>query len=75
MDIKEKLKIFLSDIVPKENAKIELLGTSMKITHSCGCVLVEHFAACEPHTLIKDYNPDEYDNRKYWVELCSKHSK
>ena len=41
----DKLRIIESDAVPKEGAKIEALSTSIKITHTCGCVLVEHFAA------------------------------
>ena len=41
----DKLRIIESDAVPKEGAKIEVLSTSIKITHTCGCVLVEHFAA------------------------------
>ena len=44
----DKLRIIESDAVPKEGAKIEALSTSIKITHTCGCVLVEHFAAGKP---------------------------
>lgn len=73
--IQEKLRIIESDLVPKEGAKIEMLSTSVKITHVCGCVLVEHFAAGKP---LKYQNGpialnEEYFNRKYWIELCDKH--
>lgn len=73
--IQEKLRIIESDLVPKEGAKIEMLSTSVKITHVCGCVLVEHFAAGKP---LKYRNGpivsnEVYFNRKYWIELCDKH--
>ena len=40
MDTLDKLRIIESDAVPKDDAKIENLTTSIKITHSCGCVMV-----------------------------------
>lgn len=77
MNIFDKLRIIRSDAVPKENARIETLGTSVKITHTCGCVLVEHFACGEPTTVRQDEAPDMYERllaeRKYYVELCSTH--
>lgn len=67
----------MSDVVPKENAKIEILSTSIKITHTCGCVLVEHFACGEPTGVRKEEAPKEYERllaeRKYHVELCNTH--
>lgn len=67
----------MSDAVPKENAKIEMLSTSIKVTHTCGCVLVEHFACGEPTGVRKEEDPEEYERllveRKYHVELCNTH--
>lgn len=78
MDTLDKLRIIESDAVPKENAKIEPLGTSVKITHACGCVLVEHFACGVPTSVRKDEEPEKYERllaeRKYFVELCSEHN-
>lgn len=77
MDILQKLRIIESDAVPKEDAKIELMDTSVKITHTCGCVLVEHFAAGAPKMRRKD-NSELYDRllaeRKYFIELCNLHN-
>lgn len=78
MDTLDKLRIIESDIVPKEGAKIENLGTSIKITHSCGCVLVEHFACGIPTSVCQDENPEKYERllaeRKYFVGLCGEHN-
>ena len=72
----DKLRIIESDAVPKENAKIEALSTSIKITHTCGCVLVEHFAAGVPD-MRREENPSKYDRllaeRRYHIELCNQH--
>ena len=72
----DKLRIIESDAVPKEGAKIEALSTSIKITHTCGCVLVEHFAAGVPD-MRREENPAKYDRllaeRKYHIELCNQH--
>ena len=57
MDTLDKLCIIESDAVPKEGAKIENLSTSIKITHSCGCVMVEHFACGNPTTVRKEESP------------------
>ena len=78
MDTLDKVRFVESDAVPKEGAKIETLSTSIKITHACGCVLVEHFAC--GHTPRR---PDESDEsyqrrqapRKYFVKLCPEHEK
>lgn len=74
----DKLRIIMSDAVPKTAAKIETFGTSMKITHTCGCVLVEHFACSEPTTVRQDEDPEMYERllaeRKYHIELCNKHN-
>lgn len=78
MDTFDKLCIIESDIVPKEGAKIETLSTSIKITHSCGCVLVEHFACGKPTNVHQTEEPEKYKrlyaDRKYFVELCNKHN-
>ena len=72
----DKLRIIESDAVPKEGANIEALSTSIKITHTCGCVLVEHFAAGKPD-MRREENPEKYDRllaeRKYFIELCNEH--
>ena len=64
MEMIEKLRIIESDAVPKEGAKIEAMSTSIKITHTCGCVLVEH--------------SEKYDGllaeRRYFIELCNEHN-
>ena len=57
MDTLDKLRIIESDAVPKDDAKIENLTTSIKITHSCGCVMVEHFACGNPTTVRKEESP------------------
>ncbi len=67
MTIGEKLKI-IDEIVPKEDASIEHLGgQSIKITHKCGCTLVEHFldnqSAIQTMTMEK----------RFFVELCREH--
>ena len=76
MDTIEKLRIIESDAVPKEGATIEALSTSIKITHTCGCVLVEHFAAGVPD-MRREENPEKYDRilaeRRYHIELCNQH--
>ena len=76
MDTINKLRIIESDAVPKEGAKIEVLSTSIKITHTCGCVLVEHFAAGVPD-MRREEDPEKYDlllaERKYFIELCNEH--
>ena len=78
MDTIEKLRIIESDAVPKEGATIEALSTSIKITHTCGCVLVEHFAAGVPD-MRREENPEKYDRilaeRRYHIELCNQHQK
>ena len=76
MDTIEKLRIIESDAVPKEGATIEALSTSIKITHTCGCVLVEHFAAGVPD-MRREEDPEKYDRllaeRRYHIELCNQH--
>ena len=78
MDTIDKLRIIESDAVPKEGAKIENFGTSIKITHSCGCVLAEHFACGTPTTVRKEESPEIYGRllaeRKYHIELCKEHN-
>ncbi len=78
MDTLDKLRIIESDAVPKEGAKIEPLSTSIKITHSCGCILVEHFACGKPTTVRKEDDPEKYARlyaeRKYHIELCNEHN-
>lgn len=78
MDTFDKLRIIESDAVPKKGAKIENLSTSIRITHSCGCVMVEHFACGNPTTVHKEESPEKYKRllaeRKYHVELCKEHN-
>ena len=76
MDTLDKVRFVESDAVPKEGAKIETLSTSIEITHTCGCVLVEHFAC--GRTPRKPDEPDEsyqrrQAERKYFVKLCPEH--
>lgn len=77
MEMIEKLRIIESDAVPKEGAKIEAMSTSIKITHTCGCVLVEHFAAGNPN-MRREENSEKYDGllaeRRYFIELCNEHN-
>lgn len=74
----DKLSFIESDVVPKENAKVESFGTSIKITHSCGCVLVQHFAVDSP---LPAHNVDPacaerlQAERDHWVEFCPEHQK
>ena len=72
----EKLKIIESNIVPKKGVKIETMGTSVKITHTCGCVLVQHFAGGKPN-MSREVNPELYDRidaeKSYFIELCEEH--
>lgn len=41
MNIKDKLEIFEKQ--DGKNAKIETTKQSLKITHECGCYMIEHF--------------------------------
>ncbi len=72
----DKLRIIESDAVPKEGATIETLSTSIKITHTCGCALVEHFAAGKPD-MRREEDSEKYDRllaeRRYHIELCNQH--
>lgn len=72
----DKLRFIESDAVPKEGAKIDTLSTSIRITHACGYVLVEHFA-CGRTVQRPDDTGDSYvrrqTERKYHVELCPEH--
>lgn len=76
MDKLDKVRFIESDAVPKEGASIKSLSTSIEITHTCGCVLVEHFAyGRTPRRL--DETPESYERRqaerKYYAELCPEH--
>lgn len=71
MDTLDKLGIIESDAVPKEGAIIEVLSTSIKITHRCGCVLVEHFASVAPRN--RDMSEEADARRRYYIELCKEH--
>ena len=75
----DKLRFLESDAVPKEGAKFENIGTSVKITHRCGCVLIHHLAAGVPTTVSKSENAEKYEilrcERQYHIELCDKHKK
>lgn len=76
MDTLDKVRFIESDAVPKEGAKIDALSTSIRITHACGCVLVEHFA-CGRTAQRPDDTGESYARRqaerKYHVELCPEH--
>lgn len=76
MGILDKLHVIESDAVPKEGAIIEKLSTSIKITHSCGCVLVQHLFCGKPN-MNREENPSRYDHLQaemaYYVELCPAH--
>jgi len=78
MNTLDKVRFVESDAVPKENAKIETLSTSIKITHACGCVLVEHFACghtpCRSEETLISYERRQAE-RQYFVELCPEHEK
>lgn len=71
MNTLDKLSVIESDAVPKEGAIIETLSTSIKITHRCGCVLVEHFAAAAPSN--RDTSQESDARRRYYIELCKEH--
>lgn len=78
--ILQKLRVIESDVVPKEGATITAESTSLRIVHTCGCVLVEHFAPGQPLTQrLREDNPERYGtlmaNRKYHIELCDQHRK
>ncbi|WP_462354493.1 hypothetical protein [Alistipes timonensis] len=76
MDTLDKVRFVESDAVPKEGAKIETLSTSIEITHTCGCVLVEHFAygwmPRKPDESDESYQRRQAE-RKYYVKLCPEH--
>lgn len=78
MNILDKIRFIESEIVPKEGAQFEALGTSMKITHSCGCVLVRHLVCGQPG-FSREENPEKFDlaqaERAYYIEMCQDHSK
>ena len=78
MNILEKMKI-IEEIVPKDGARLEVLGkTSLKITHACGCVFVEHFHSKNGYNhLTNNFKFSELGraNRRYFVELCHEHDR
>lgn len=71
MNTLDKLSIIESDAVPKEGPIIETLSTSIKITHRCGCVLVEHFAHAVPKN--RDTSQEADARRRHYIELCKEH--
>lgn len=71
MNTSDKLGIIESDVVPKEGAIIEVLSTSIKITHQCGCVLVKHFASVTPRN--RELSQEADAQRRYYIELCKEH--
>lgn len=76
MDTLDKVRFIESDAVPKEGASIKSLSTSIEITHTCGCVLVEHLA-CGQTSRMADETAERYERRqaerKYFVRLCPEH--
>lgn len=75
-NILEKLRFVESDAVPKDGAEIEPSGTSIRITHKCGCVIMQHLFCGK---VIQDTNEstENYERRQaeraYFVEMCPKH--
>ena len=76
MDILDKVRFIGSDTVPKEGASVKSLSTSIEINHTCGCVLVEHFA-CGRTPRYPAESDERYERRqaerKYYVKLCPEH--
>ena len=76
MDTLDRVRFIESDAVPKEDASVKSLSTSIEITHTCGCVLAEHFAY-ERTSRMADETVENYQRRqaerKYFVKLCSEH--
>lgn len=72
----DKVRFIESDSVPKEGASVKSLSTSIEISHTCGCVFVEHFAY-ERTPRGPDETPESYERRqaerKYFIKLCPKH--
>lgn len=77
METIDKIKVFES--TPHEGAKIETLGKqSIKITHKCGCYLVQHFFAGKidkNNTMEVNKRERLQADRSYFVELCETHYK
>lgn len=76
MDTLDKVRFIESDAVPKESASVKSLSTSIEITHTCGCVLVEQFAyertPRRPDETLENYQRRQAE-RKYFVKLCPGH--
>lgn len=76
MNILEKLRI-IEEKVPKEGADVVSSGTSIHITHLCGCLLVEHHAPGRPYAREEGEDLDKFRllmaERRYFVELCKEH--
>lgn len=74
----DKLRFIESDAVPGENAVIETLSTSVKITHRCGCILVRHFAADRPLSAVSvrpDMAKELQARRENHIAFCPAHQK
>lgn len=74
--ILEKLRFVKSDAVPKNGAKIEPSGTSVRITHKCGCLIMQH-VFCGLVVQYAKETPENYKRRQaeraYFVEMCPQH--
>lgn len=75
-NIQEKLHFVESDAVPKDEAEIEPSGTSVRITHKCGCVIMQHLFCGKVIQCINE-SPENHERRQteraYFVEMCPKH--
>lgn len=74
--ILEKLRFIESDAVPKDGAEIKPSGTSVRITHKCGCAIMQHLF-CDRVIQSADESLENYERRQaeraYFVEMCPEH--
>lgn len=74
--ILEKLRFVESDAVLKDGTEIEPSGTSIRITHKCGCVIIQH-VFCGKVVQGDNESFENYERRPaeraYFVEMCPKH--
>lgn len=75
-NILNKLRFVESDAVPKDGANVEPSGTSLRITHKCGCIIMQH-QFCGKVLQGANESPEDYERRQaeraYFVEMCPKH--
>lgn len=74
--ISDKLRFVKSDAVPKDGAEIEPSGTSLRITHKCGSITMQHLF-CGKEIQGANESPESYERRQaehaYFVEIYPKH--